>query len=78
MNKRLIIILSMAICLFSILSIINIKTWASENIAIDILGEHYTSLLDRFEILNEVVNEDGYILQYAGIGLDDLELYETE
>ena len=49
-----------------------------KNIAIDIFGEHYTSLLDRFEILNEVVNEDGYILQYAGIGLDDLELYESE
>ena len=40
-----------------------------ENFAKDSLCEHYDCLAEHFEILNESVNEDGSIFQYAGIRL---------
>ena len=49
-----------------------------ENVAIDIWDEHYEYLADHFEALNETMNEDGLILQYAGIKLDELTKYLTD
>ena len=49
-----------------------------ENAAKNLFGEHYEPLLQHFEVLNEIPNEDGLILQYAGIRLDLLAEYLTD
>ena len=46
------------------------------NYAKNNFGEHYDPLLQYFEILNEVVNEEsGTVIKYAGIKLDMLVKY---
>ena len=49
-----------------------------ENAAKKLFDEHYESLLQYFAVLNEIRNEDGLILQYAGIRIDLLTEYLTD